>query len=308
MIPTYKDHRIPVVYLITCKVNGKIYVGSAVDFYHRHKRYRQASDPELIDGVLIHRAMRKYGFDQFEFSILENVTNKDDLIEREQYWIDTLTPFRDTGYNLNPTAGSWLGAKHSEETKMKLREKAKAREQTPGQKEGLKKAIEAARLTNTGRMNVSVVRICPKTMSVCQHYNSLEQAAEAVNVDDSNISRACKNKGLSKGFYWAKQSEIEDFVPKPKRRRSGKTFYRDVKPVIQMSMDGQIIRSWRSYREIEKQLGYLKANISRCCNQKANSAYGFTWKFVADLAEIERLKNELKIEYDAFRSQELSRA
>lgn len=62
----------------------------------------------------------KYGHNNFTVLILELVESSDhiktDLLSREQYYIDLLKPI----LNLNPTAGSSLGFKHSDETKALL--------------------------------------------------------------------------------------------------------------------------------------------------------------------------------------------
>ncbi|CAO3668110.1 unnamed protein product [Rhizopus microsporus] len=59
----------------------------------------------------------KYGHNNFTVLILELVEMSDhiknDLLNREQYYIDLLKPV----LNINPTAGSSLGFKHSNETK-----------------------------------------------------------------------------------------------------------------------------------------------------------------------------------------------
>jgi group I intron endonuclease len=73
--------------------------------------------------MYIYNALRVHGFSVFSLSILENIdiSNlfKEDarllILEREQFYIDPLTP----EYNINPTAGSRLGSKHTEGTKTK---------------------------------------------------------------------------------------------------------------------------------------------------------------------------------------------
>jgi hypothetical protein len=40
----------------------------------------------------------------------------ENCVKREQYYIDLLKP----EYNILPTAGSWLGNKHSDESRVKL--------------------------------------------------------------------------------------------------------------------------------------------------------------------------------------------
>ena len=71
------------IYLITNKVNGKKYVGQSIDIEERWKDHIWASKKSKL---LIYRAMRKYGIDNFDFSILEECSI-DKLDEREIYWI-----------------------------------------------------------------------------------------------------------------------------------------------------------------------------------------------------------------------------
>lgn len=120
------------IYLIHNLVNGKQYVGSASYFNKRLSAYYFPS--MLTDNRLITRSILKYGHDNFSLVIIEIVTaNKDNLkkiiLEREQYFIDTLKP----QLNLSPTAGSNFGYKYSEETKLmwsKLRMGRKLSEET----------------------------------------------------------------------------------------------------------------------------------------------------------------------------------
>lgn len=65
----------------------------------------------------LQNAYDKYGNDSLEFEIIEYIeiddNIKETLLEREQFWIDTVNP----EYNILPIAGSTLGFKHTEETK-----------------------------------------------------------------------------------------------------------------------------------------------------------------------------------------------
>ena len=51
------------------------------------------------------------------------------------------------------------------------------------------------------------------------------------------------------------------------------------KPVYQYTLDGKFIKEWQSSKEIERQLGYKHQAISRCCNSKHKSAYGYIWSY-----------------------------
>lgn len=51
------------------------------------------------------------------------------------------------------------------------------------------------------------------------------------------------------------------------------------KQVEQYDLNGNLINTWKSTREIEKQLGYFHSRISDCCNRIYKTAYGFIWKY-----------------------------
>ena len=67
---------------------------------------------------LIYRAILKYGYINFTLEILEYCeTNKDMLLQKEQYYMDTLKP----EYNIMKQAGSVLGLKHTKDTIKSIR-------------------------------------------------------------------------------------------------------------------------------------------------------------------------------------------
>jgi group I intron endonuclease len=69
----------------------------------------------LRNDYIIQKAIIKHGHNNFSLYILE-YCEVQDLISREQYYMDMLSP----QYNINPVAGSLLGFKHSEETRLKM--------------------------------------------------------------------------------------------------------------------------------------------------------------------------------------------
>lgn len=109
------------IYAIRNKINGKQYIGSAVNFYNRFKEHRSKLRRGLHHSKKLQNAWVKYGADAFELVVLEVVPNKADLLLREQHWLD-LHDIANTGYNASPTAGSILGAKASAQTRTKMSE------------------------------------------------------------------------------------------------------------------------------------------------------------------------------------------
>ena len=108
------------IYQIINKVNGKSYIGSSVRLNKRWKRHLTDLKCNVHHSLALQRAFHKYGYNNFEFIILENC-EEDKLLEREQYYLDSLKP----EYNICRIAGNCLGITHSEETKQKQKESNK---------------------------------------------------------------------------------------------------------------------------------------------------------------------------------------
>ena len=49
--------------------------------------------------------------------------------------------------------------------------------------------------------------------------------------------------------------------------------------INQLSLDGELINTWESSHEIERQLGYDQGNIIKCCKGKYKQIYGFKWQY-----------------------------
>ena len=51
------------------------------------------------------------------------------------------------------------------------------------------------------------------------------------------------------------------------------------KPVLQYTKDGKLVREWKSSTDVERNLGYSKGNITKCCQGKRKSVSNFVWKY-----------------------------
>jgi group I intron endonuclease len=101
------------IYLIRNTVNGKVYVGSAVSLPRRVIRHKTDLRAGTHHSSLLQRAWTKYGEAVFVFSYLELVECKEDLVQREQVWMDQLgATDRERGYNMATKAGTALGIEH----------------------------------------------------------------------------------------------------------------------------------------------------------------------------------------------------
>lgn len=55
------------------------------------------------------------------------------------------------------------------------------------------------------------------------------------------------------------------------------------KTVYQLSLEGKLIRTWPSMREVERQTGYSHRHISKCCNGRYKQAYNYKWSYNAPI-------------------------
>lgn len=51
------------------------------------------------------------------------------------------------------------------------------------------------------------------------------------------------------------------------------------KAVYQYDLDFNFIKEWESLVQIERELGFQRAAISRCCKGKQKTSYGYKWRF-----------------------------
>ncbi len=120
------------VYRITCVESGKSYIGSTKrPFRIRWKSHRYELNRKLHCNSHLQRSWNKYGESSFEFYPLEPVQFVEDLIDREQAWIDIYQAHdRAYGFNIESCAD-----RHclSEETKAKISAANTGKKRTPEQ-------------------------------------------------------------------------------------------------------------------------------------------------------------------------------
>lgn len=116
------------IYAITHVVNGKQYIGSAVNIERRWKDHRRHLDKGVHHSSHLQRAWNKYGADAFAFSVLEYVSDITRLIEREQHYMDVRFAARGSiEYNGRPRAENCLGFIHTAASRQLMSDKLKGR-------------------------------------------------------------------------------------------------------------------------------------------------------------------------------------
>jgi len=128
-----------IIYQIKNKVSGKIYIGSTKNLRGRWNTHRSELRNNKHSNTHLQNAFNKYGADSFEFTIIEEVSDTEDLLAREQYYLDN----KDPEYNIAPDAeASARGRKLTEEHKRKISESEKGCEAVKGKNQWNSKLTE----------------------------------------------------------------------------------------------------------------------------------------------------------------------
>ena len=108
------------VYITTCTVNNKQYIGS-------HKYDKQELDFKYIgSGKTLAKAIKKYGRNNFKCKVLEFCETRDELIEKERYYISLYNAvISENFYNIDDGRGNSHTYITDEITKQKLSERQK---------------------------------------------------------------------------------------------------------------------------------------------------------------------------------------
>jgi group I intron endonuclease len=89
-----------IIYLIKNKVNDKKYVGMT----KRTLEKRWKEHKKGYSNYLLSSAIKKFGIENFEISVIDKATTEKELKEKERYWMLELKTLNPYGYNysLNP--------------------------------------------------------------------------------------------------------------------------------------------------------------------------------------------------------------
>jgi group I intron endonuclease len=111
----------PGVYAFKHNTSGRMYIGSSVDLSARFNSPLSSLGGERRlknrdSNIRLQRAFAKYGLGLFSFIVLEVLKSdpnkkefKSKLLKLEQHYIDMISD----KYNINSTAGSTLGSRHT---------------------------------------------------------------------------------------------------------------------------------------------------------------------------------------------------
>lgn len=227
-----------VIYKTTNLINGKIYIGKRI--LDKEKFLRSGY---YGSGTLLKASISKYGLENFNREILEEVDN-DNLSLREVFWIKELcSNDLEIGYNLtiggNCKYGRKIG-KMSDETKQKLREAT-----TKYIKENGHPFKDKSHTEETKEL--------------------IRSKLKGISFDVERAKRAGEGH---RGLKYNKP-------PKPVKIKMDK----NVK-IIQKTLDGDFIQIWNSIKDAAIFYGIDRSSISRCCIGEYKKSNGYIWEYL----------------------------
>lgn len=184
------------IYAIKNKINNKFYIGISIDIKRRWLTHVRDFNKQQHYNEYLQNAWHKYGGENFEFIILEQLENIDNhlLNEKEKFWIENYNSYND-GYNL--TIGGDSEFFVSYETREKIRQKNIERKEF-GENNPFSK------LTNE------------QVLEIVKYYNdnkniSQEEIAQKYNVCRQTINNILSGKSWNKitGIVYVKKNIIK---------------------------------------------------------------------------------------------------
>ena len=154
-----KGEEVGIIYGWYNTKSEKWYIGQTIDEEWRFKRHIYNAINKK-DNSKFHRALRKYGLDNWVYCVLEDNILRANLNMREMYWVEEFDSFYN-GYNLTAGGGQTIfseevkeklkGQIRSEETRKRISNACKGKHLSDETKEKLSKAHKGQIPWNTGK-------------------------------------------------------------------------------------------------------------------------------------------------------------
>ena len=255
-----------IIYKATNIINEKNYIGQTIKTLEDRKCGHYDDAFRIKKTTKFHNALRKYGKEKFEWSIVCECSSIEELNEKEKFYIKEFNSFGEMGYNLTDGGLNFI---RSEETKKKMSEQRKGRI-----------------LSDEWRKNLSLAGMGRKISDETKKKMSdVQKGRECTWLKGKKLSKETKRKmslaqmGNKKGIGNKNRSgKLHSEETKDKMRESCKGI--NSKPVDRYDLNDNYIDSWKSITEFELSINKLNnTHISDVCLGKRNSSCGYKWKY-----------------------------
>jgi len=252
-----------IIYCIERIKTGKKYIGQHLG---------TIDDSYWGSGVAISKAIKKYGRDEFKKYALEGCDIKN-LNDGEQYWIEHYNTFLGEGYNMDNggacNSGYW--ASLSSEKKAEIHKKRLA-----NRPNDFKEIMHRVHKTRDNKAIGEKNRGKKHTIESKLKISKATMGRKLTDETKSKISQGKLGKTLTPQ-QCANISKGTKGKPKSFRTEEHKKKLR--KEVLQLDLEGNVIRLWDAVSFAGRELKIDYTSISKCCNGKSRTAGGYKWKW-----------------------------
>lgn len=205
-----------IIYKVENKINGKIYIGKTIkSLIIRKNAHKQ--EAKRLSPYYFHQAIRKYGFENFEWEILQFSFNLEKLNSLEKFYINLYeSNNREKGYNLTAGGEGSSGYVPSAETKFKTSQTLKGRipwnkgkialnkglSMSQEQREKLSKAHKGKKLSKTHIENITKSVTGENNPRAILNNSKVEIIKFLLKRDDININEISEFFGVNKGIIY----------------------------------------------------------------------------------------------------------
>lgn len=201
--------------------SNKSYIGLTRETIEdRKKRHKESVDKK--SKYAFHCAIRKYGWENVKWEIIEdNITDWNELIEKEKINIESFKTYTPNGYNMTRGGDGVFGLKHSEKTKRLMRKRKLdnpvwlGKHHSPESLEKMRNAHKGKIISQSQKDKLSKINEIYEYQLIDPYGNEYKTKSLNRFCIDNNLSRVCMGRLVSKN---PKQKQHKGWTAKILRR------------------------------------------------------------------------------------------
>ena len=257
------------IYKFTNNINNKIYIGSSINLRKRFLTHLTLLRKNSHHSKSFQNSWNKFGEDVFSYEIMEFVENLDELLIKEQYYLDNIlfaqeyinkinNKFIELSYNINPSSTNRLGTVQSEES------------------------VTRSKLNNPNRKNILQYDFNGKFI---KNWDSASDIQRELNICKTQILKCCKQQSeyASEFIFIFEEDEelfsdyfksLENFPYVKKVWNKGLSFRPDKDySLIVFDRYGNYYDMFKYQTDVCKSINCTTTNLSKSKNKKIVKNY-----------------------------------
>ncbi|WP_277232995.1 hypothetical protein [Romboutsia timonensis] len=272
-----------VIYKVTNIITGQVYIGQTTKkrgfygrYYHKgkdaerlykyHNYYKSKYGNRYNDRLL--NSLKKYGWQNFEVSKTFDIAfSKVELNIKEQIWINYYKS-NDRKYGFNNELGG-NNSPISDDTKIKMRESSLPK-------------------------NIDYILQIDEFNNILNRFPSYQVAADSTGIGRTQITNNVTGaKKTCHGYVFIRESNFDENFINPLQRHKINIKSDNIKYILQIDKDNNIINRFVSYQEASEITGIEVSQIARNVSGARKSCHGFV--FIRESDFDENFINPIKI-------------